>query len=112
MTVDIFKKTAVDKLPNDLEGMEASMERLYALIDDAYKYVDDVVVWLSMVLLPFDFLLQDSKCSMIYQEGRVNPDNDIGRFLSDTLASVPKMSPIAFDKVFNDRVQVNACLHL
>ncbi|XP_009403465.2 eukaryotic translation initiation factor 3 subunit F-like [Musa acuminata AAA Group] len=83
---DIFKKTAVDKLPNDLEGMEASMERLYALIDDAYKYVDDVV------------------------EGRVNPDNDIGRFLSDTLASVPKMSPIAFDKVFNDRVQDNLAL--
>ncbi|THU49138.1 hypothetical protein C4D60_Mb06t06400 [Musa balbisiana] len=83
---DIFKKTAVDKLPNDLEGMEASMERLYALIDDAYKYVDDVV------------------------EGRVNPDNDTGRFLSDALASVPKMSPIAFDKVFNDRVQDNLAL--
>jgi hypothetical protein len=25
--------------------MEASMEHLLALIDDIYKYVDDVVVW-------------------------------------------------------------------
>ena len=44
ITVDILKTTMVDKLPNDLEGMEASMERLLALIDDVYKYVDGVVV--------------------------------------------------------------------
>lgn len=43
-TVDVLKPTNVDKLPNDLEGMEATMERLLALIDDVYKYVDDVVV--------------------------------------------------------------------
>lgn len=42
--VDILKKTKVDKLPNDLEGMEASMEKLLALIDDVSKYVDDVLV--------------------------------------------------------------------
>lgn len=42
--VDVLKPTNVDKLPSDLEGMEASMERLLALIDDVYKYVDDVVV--------------------------------------------------------------------
>ncbi|MBA0815440.1 hypothetical protein Gohar_000213, partial [Gossypium harknessii] len=41
--VDILKTTAVDKLPNDLEGMEVTMQRLLALIDDVYKYVDDVV---------------------------------------------------------------------
>lgn len=44
MAVDILKTTMVDKLPNDLEGMEASMERLLALIDDVYKYVENVVV--------------------------------------------------------------------
>lgn len=43
-SVDILKTTTVDKLPNDLEGMEASMQRLLSLIDDIYKYVDDVVV--------------------------------------------------------------------
>ncbi|KAI3711300.1 hypothetical protein L2E82_41285 [Cichorium intybus] len=41
---DIRKTTAVDKLPTDMEGMESTMERLLALIDDTYKYVDDVVV--------------------------------------------------------------------
>lgn len=44
VAVDVLKTTMVDKLPNDLEGMETSMERLLALIDDVYKYVDDVVV--------------------------------------------------------------------
>lgn len=42
--VDILKTTMVDKLPTDLEGMEASMEHLLALIDEVYKYVDNVVV--------------------------------------------------------------------
>ncbi|XP_058097049.1 eukaryotic translation initiation factor 3 subunit F [Magnolia sinica] len=78
---DILKTTMVEKLPNDLEGMEASMERLLALIDDVYKYVDGVV------------------------EGRVAPDNSIGRFIADAVASIPKMSPAAFDKLLNDRLQ-------
>ncbi|CAN6471371.1 unnamed protein product [Victoria cruziana] len=47
---DVFKKTIVDKLPNDLEGMETTMERLLILIDDIYKYVDDVVVSLFLFL--------------------------------------------------------------
>ncbi|OVA06484.1 JAB/MPN domain [Macleaya cordata] len=78
---DILKSTMVDKLPNDLEGMEASMERLLALIDDVYKYVDNVV------------------------EQRVAPDDNIGRFISDTVASIPKISPGAFDKLINDSIQ-------
>lgn len=45
---DILKTTAVDKLPTDMEGMEATMERLLALIDETYKYVDDVVVRLLL----------------------------------------------------------------
>ncbi|KAK9127919.1 hypothetical protein Syun_016716 [Stephania yunnanensis] len=78
---DILKTTMVDKIPNDLEGMEATMERLLALIDDVYKYVDDVV------------------------EGHIAPDNDIGRFLSETVSSMPRISPLAFDKLINDTLQ-------
>jgi translation initiation factor 3 subunit F len=78
---DILKTTMVDKLPTDLEGMEASMEHLLALIDDVHKYVDNVV------------------------EGHVAPDNNIGRFISDTVASIPKLSPTAFDKLVNDSLQ-------
>ncbi|KAK1272336.1 Eukaryotic translation initiation factor 3 subunit F [Acorus gramineus] len=78
---DILKTPVVDKLPSDLEGMEASVQRLLALIDDVYKYVDDVV------------------------EGRVEPDNNVGRSISDALALVPKLSPATFDKLLNDRLQ-------
>ncbi|GFS31655.1 eukaryotic translation initiation factor 2 [Actinidia rufa] len=78
---DILKTTSVDKLPNDLEGMEASMERLLALIDDVSKYVDDVV------------------------EDRIAPDNSIGRLISDIVASIPKVLPPAFDKLVNDSLQ-------
>ncbi|CAA2963574.1 eukaryotic translation initiation factor 3 subunit F-like [Olea europaea subsp. europaea] len=78
---DVLKPTTVDKIPNDLEGMEASMERLLALLDEVYKYVDDVV------------------------EGQVAPDNEIGQFISDTVASIPKLSPHTFDKLVNDSLQ-------
>lgn len=57
IVVDILKTTMVDKLPSDLEGMEASMQRLLALIDDVYKYVDDVVVSTMVLLSLFCFHL-------------------------------------------------------
>ncbi|KAH7548208.1 hypothetical protein ACOSQ2_032774 [Xanthoceras sorbifolium] len=78
---DILKTTAVDKLPTDLEGMEVLMERLLSLINDVHKYVDDVV------------------------EGRVAPDNSIGSLISESVASLPKLSPLAFDKLINDSLQ-------
>ncbi|KAK7385747.1 hypothetical protein VNO78_31585 [Psophocarpus tetragonolobus] len=78
---DTLKATAVEKIPSDLEGMEASMGHLLALIDDIYKYVDDVV------------------------EGRVDPDNKIGRFISDAVGSLPKLPSSAFEKLVNDSLQ-------
>jgi len=83
---EMLKSTMVDKLPNDLEGMESSMQKLYTLIDEIYKYSDDVV------------------------EGRVAPDNKIGRFIADTVSSMPKLSPSSFDRLFNDRIQDNLAL--
>ncbi|CAN1257063.1 Eukaryotic translation initiation factor 3 subunit F [Linum perenne] len=79
--LDILKTTMVDKLPTDLEGMEASMQRLLALIDDIYKYVDDVV------------------------QGNTAPDNSVGRLLSEIVASLPKLSPAVLDKLVNDNMQ-------
>ncbi|KAJ9545799.1 hypothetical protein OSB04_025506 [Centaurea solstitialis] len=76
---DILKTTTVEKLPSDLEGMESTMGRLLALIDDVHKYVDDIV------------------------DGRVAADNSVGRFIS--LSSIPKLPPPAFDKLVNDRLQ-------
>ncbi|XP_062230460.1 eukaryotic translation initiation factor 3 subunit F-like [Phragmites australis] len=83
---EILKSTMVEKLPNDLEGMESSMGKLYILIDEIYKYVDDVVA------------------------ARVAPDNRVGRFIADSVASMPKLSPAAFDKLFNDKIQDNLAL--
>lgn len=40
------------------------------------------------------------------QEGQVAPDNEIGQFISDTVASIPKLSPHTFDKLVNDSLQV------
>jgi translation initiation factor 3 subunit F len=78
---DLLKTSMVDKLPTNLEGMEVSMERLLALIDDVSKYVEEVV------------------------EGRFQPDNNIGRFIADTVASLPKLTPPTFDKLVNDGIQ-------
>lgn len=47
---------------------------------------------------------------MTLQEGRVAPDNRIGRFISESVASMPKLSPAAFDKLFNDKIQVSGVL--
>jgi hypothetical protein len=48
----------------------------------------------------------DTTTLFLSQEGQIEPDNSIGRFLADTMASVPRISSDAFDKLFNDSVQV------
>eukprot|EP00245_Coleochaete_scutata_P017194 TRINITY_DN8300_c0_g1_i1.p1 TRINITY_DN8300_c0_g1~~TRINITY_DN8300_c0_g1_i1.p1 ORF type:complete len:294 (+),score=59.25 TRINITY_DN8300_c0_g1_i1:76-957(+) len=78
---DVLKKTIVDKLPDDLEGLEDSMRRLQGMVETVFRYVDDVV------------------------EGRTAPDNTVGRYLADTVASIPRIGAEAFDKLFNDSVQ-------
>jgi hypothetical protein len=44
LTVDLLKKTVVEKLPNDVEGLESTIERLQGMIDTVFRYVEDVVV--------------------------------------------------------------------
>lgn len=58
-----------------------SMEKLYGLLDTALQYVDSVV------------------------EGKVTPDPEVGRQIADTLASVPRVRPDVFDRLFNDSLQ-------
>lgn len=36
-------------------------------------------------------------------------DNKIGRFISDTVASLPKLSSQDFDKLVNDGLEVVVC---
>lgn len=38
-------------------------------------------------------------------EGRVDPDNKIGKCISDVVGSLPKMTSLAFDELVNDSLQ-------
>lgn len=59
----------------------ASMEKLYHLLDRTSAYVDAVV------------------------DGRLPPDAEAGRRVADTLATVPRVRPEIFDRLFNDSLQ-------
>eukprot|EP00536_Pseudo-nitzschia_multiseries_P003327 jgi/Psemu1/236568/estExt_Genewise1.C_510011 len=63
------------------EPLLVSMEKLYNLLESASNYVDSVV------------------------EGKTSPDAEIGREVADTLATVPRIRPEVFDKLFNDSLQ-------
>ena len=63
------------------EALLISMEKLYNLLETASDYVNSVV------------------------EGKTSPDADIGRQVADTLATVPRIRPEVFDKLFNDSLQ-------
>ncbi|KAK9755714.1 hypothetical protein RND81_01G045100 [Saponaria officinalis] len=78
---ELLKSTMADKIPSDMEGMESTLERLLALIDDISLYVDDVV------------------------KQRVAPNNEVGRFLVEAVSSLPKIDAPAFDKLVNDSLQ-------
>jgi translation initiation factor 3 subunit F len=64
-----------------VEPLLVSMEKLYNLLETASNYVDSVV------------------------EGKVAPDAEMGRQVADTLATVPRIRPEVFDKLFNDSLQ-------
>ncbi|CAI5989453.1 unnamed protein product [Closterium sp. NIES-65] len=72
------------RLPADMEGLEATMGRLQGMVDGALGYATDVV------------------------EGKMEADNEVGRALWDAVAAVPRISSEAFDRLFNNSVQVRA----
>ena len=66
---------------DDALALQVSMEKLHGLLDAALSYVDSVV------------------------EGKVVPDPEVGRQISDSLASVPRVRPEIFDQLFHDSLQ-------
>lgn len=42
---------------------------------------------------------------MCCQAGTTDADISLGRRIADTLASVPSVDPVVFDKMFNDSLQ-------
>lgn len=66
---------------DSVEPLLVSMEKLYKLLEKASEYVDAVV------------------------DGKIAPDAEVGRQIADTLATVPRIRPEVFDKLFNDSLQ-------
>lgn len=61
--------------------LQISMEKLYELLDRTLSFVDSVV------------------------DGTVEADAEKGRRIADTLATVPRVRPEIFDKLFHDSLQ-------
>mmetsp|Transcript_4556 Transcript_4556/g.11426 ORF Transcript_4556/g.11426 Transcript_4556/m.11426 type:complete len:321 (-) Transcript_4556:83-1045(-) len=66
---------------NTTAALQVSMKKLHALLESTLEYVDSVV------------------------DGKAPMDAEIGRQLADTLASVPRVRPDVFDKLFHDSLQ-------
>ncbi|KAL7525809.1 hypothetical protein ACHAXR_003167 [Thalassiosira sp. AJA248-18] len=62
-------------------ALQISMEKLLAMLETCSEYVDKVV------------------------DGTIVPDDEVGRDISETLNSVPRIRPEVFDKMFNDSLQ-------
>lgn len=63
------------------EALQQSMEKLLGMLETAGDYVHRVV------------------------DGSMPPDDDVGRQIADTLSSVPRVRPEAFDKMYSDSLQ-------
>lgn len=63
------------------DSLLVSMEKLNSLLENTLNYVDSVV------------------------DGKVEPDAEMGRKIADTLATVPRIRPEVFDKLFHDSLQ-------
>lgn len=69
------------ELSPELKSLKGSMSSLLTMIEEASTYVDKVV------------------------SGEIKADDETGRRIADTLASVPRIRPEVFDRVFNDNLQ-------
>lgn len=79
--IELLRSQKTSSLPDELDGLQASINKLQAMIDDTLTYVDGVC------------------------KNPTSGNKAIGRYLMDTLASVPRMNAEAFSKLFNESVQ-------
>lgn len=70
-----------DKEAVGTTSLQCSMEKLLSMLETASEYVGKVV------------------------DGSVEADDSVGRQIADTLSSVPRIRPEAFEKMFNDSLQ-------
>ena len=70
-----------DLMGNDVYKVQLSMEKLLEMLEKVSSYVNQVV------------------------DGKIPPDDALGRRIADTLSTVPRVRPEVFDKMFNDSLQ-------
>lgn len=68
-------------LQSDLGGIETSVKKLDEMLTQTLEYVNKVV------------------------EGKVEGDKEVGRFLTDSVAAMPKIDPATLDKMFSSSLQ-------
>ena len=72
---------AVQYHDDSISGLQVSMEKLHSLLATALEYVDSVV------------------------DGKTSPDAESGRKIADALATIPRVRPEVFDRLFHDSLQ-------
>jgi len=78
---DDSKLDAPATILNDIENLDASLEKVLSLFDTASDYVDRV------------------------QNGDIKGDPDVGRAIAQALSAVPNISAQEFGKIFSDNIQ-------
>jgi translation initiation factor 3 subunit F len=75
------KSDGGDAATAKVDDLQASMEKLYRLLDGTLAYVDDVV------------------------DGRVPENPEKGRVIADALAVIPRVRPAVLDRLFHNSLQ-------
>jgi len=68
-------------LVSDLDNLESSIKRLQSLLETTQDYVDKVL------------------------GDKIPPNNTVGRFLMETVSSLPRIEPSELEKMFNNSLQ-------
>mmetsp|Transcript_14200 Transcript_14200/g.40249 ORF Transcript_14200/g.40249 Transcript_14200/m.40249 type:complete len:284 (+) Transcript_14200:165-1016(+) len=79
--VDLLDKRDQKELPDDMDRLRDSFQKLSGMVEGCTQYVEDVLA------------------------GRKPANAEIGRYLSDTVAAIPYISPVDFEKMYEDNMQ-------
>ena len=96
-----------DKPSADMDQLAISFSRLHSALDKVDHYVDDVVVGFRFSASVKQLALRRWACSLLclLQSGRRKGDPVTGRFLADTVTSVPRISPEELERLVADNAQ-------
>ena len=79
--VSLLTNPASDKVSSEMEGLEHTVAKLSGMLEQSAAYVGGVC------------------------DGKIPADAEIGRYLADTLAAVPRLTRDQFEKLFGDSIQ-------